>query len=268
MVIEQRTIATERGDIAWLEAGRGWPVVLLHGFPFHAAMWRPQLQAVPEGWRFIAPDFRGFGRTLFHFPAEGAITMDTYAADTGALMNALEIEEAVIGGLSMGGYVAFAMYRQEPARFSGMVLADTKAPGDTAEGRAGRVRLREILAHQGAPAVADQMLPKLLSSDASRDVVSEVRGMIEASASASFDAAIEALMKRPDSTPDLARITCGALIVVGDHDAITPPSDSEAMQLGIPRSRLAVIPGAGHVSNLEQPAAFSRVLADFLLARL
>jgi len=266
--IEQRKIATERGDVAWLDAGSGWPVVLLHGFPFHAEMWRPQLEAVPQGWRFIAPDFRGFGRTPFHPPAEGSVTMDTYAADVGALMDALKIEEAVIGGLSMGGYVAFAMFRQEPARFTSMLLADTKAPGDTAEGRAGRVRLREILAQQGTPAIADQMLPKLLSTDAPRNVVAGVRGMIEASAPAAFDAAIEALMKRPDSTPDLPRITCAALIVVGDRDVITPVSESEAMRLAIPRSQLAVIPGAGHVSNLEQPAAFSRVLADFLLSRL
>jgi pimeloyl-ACP methyl ester carboxylesterase len=266
--IEQRTIATERGDAAWLEAGSGWPVVLLHGFPFHAEMWRPQLQLVPQGWRFIAPDFRGFGRTTFHPPAEGVVTMDTYAADVGALMDALKIEEAVIGGLSMGGYVAFAMFRQEPARFTSMLLADTKAPGDTAEGRAGRVRLREILAQQGPAAVADQMLPKLLSSDASANVVADVRGMIEAGAPSAMDAAIEALMTRPDSTPDLPRISCGTLIVVGDRDAITPASESDAMQLAIPRSQLAVIPGAGHVSNVEQPAAFSRVLADFLLSRL
>src|SRR5262249_51805419 len=199
---------------------------------------------------------------------EGVITMDTYAADVGALMDALKIEEAVIGGLSMGGYVAFAMFRQEPARFTSMLLADTKAPADTAEGRAGRVRLREILAQQGPPAIADQMLPKLLSSDASRDVVADVRGLIETGAPAAIDAAIGALMKRPDSTPDLPRITCGALIVVGDHDAITPPSDAEVMQRAIPRSRLAVIPGAGHLSNLEQPTAFSRVLADFRLSRL
>jgi len=261
-------MATERGDVAWLEAGSGWPVVLLHGFPFHAEMWRPQLLAAPEGWRFIAPDLRGFGRTPLHPPPEGAITMDTYAADVGALMDALKIEEAVIGGLSMGGYVAFAMFRQEPSRFTSMLLADTKAPADTAEGRAGRVRLREILAQQGPAAIADQMLPKLLSSDASRDVVADVRGLIETGAPAAIDAAIGALMKRPDSTPDLPRITCGALIVVGDHDAITPPSDAEVMQRAIPRSRLAVIPGAGHVSNLEQPTAFSRVLADFLLSRL
>lgn len=263
MAIQQRSIATGRGDMAWLETGAGWPLVLLHAFPLNAEMWRPQLDAVPDGWRFIAPDFRGFGRTP---RGSQPITIDTFAADVGALMDALEIQEAAIAGLSMGGYVAFAMFRQEPERIASLVLADTRAPADTPEGRAGRVRLREVLAEQGPRGVADQMLPKLLSKDAPPAIVARARAMIESTAPEGIDGAIQALMTRPDSTPDLSRISRTVLIVVGEHDSVTPQADAEAMQRAIARSRLAVIPGAGHLSNVEQPEAFSRVLEDFLVA--
>src|SRR3954471_18693169 len=143
---------TPRGRATWLEAGAGWPVILLHAFPLNPAMWRPQLDAVPQGWRFIAPHLRRFDEGL-----------DGCAADVFDLMDALEIESAVIGGLSMGGYIAFAMYREAGSRFTGLVLADTRAEADTPDGRTGRQKMREVLASGGPSAVADQMLPKLLS---------------------------------------------------------------------------------------------------------
>src|SRR5215831_17491331 len=175
-MIRERFMETRRGRMAWLEAGAGWPVVLLHAFPLHSGMWRPQLERVPEGWRFIAPDFPGFGASAA-LPPEGAI--DDYAAAIGNLMDDLELDDAVIAGLSMGGYVAFAMFRQLPARFSGLVLADTRPQADTPDGRAGRARMRELLAREGPQAVADQMLPKLLSEAAPSAVAAEVRAMIE-----------------------------------------------------------------------------------------
>ena len=222
-----------RGRTTWLEAGAGWPVVLLHAFPLSADMWRPQLDRVPESWRFIAPDLRGFGRSLppkggSHNVHEGDTSMDDYAADVLALMDGLEIESAAIGGLSMGGYVTFAMFREQPSRFTGMILADTRSQADTLPAREGRVRLRGVLAKDGPRGVADQMLPTLL----------------------------------------LADISCATLVVVGDQDEITPVAEAQAMQAAIPQSTLCVIPDAGHLSSLEQPDAFSRALADFLLGHL
>lgn len=252
---------TARGRTAWLEAGAGWPVILLHAFPLRAEMWRPQLEAVSEGWRFIAPQLHGVG----------AISMDDYADDVLALMDSLEVENAVIGGLSMGGYVAFAMFRRDPSRFTGMFLADTRSQADTPQARDGRVRMREVLAKDGPRGVADQMLPKLLTEATRRDrpeVAGHVRAMIESTPGAAIDAAIGALMARPDSTPDLSRISCATLVVVGALDEITPASEAELMQRAIPRSTLSVIPGAGHLSNLEQPEAFSRTLEDFLRGHL
>src|SRR5918995_879513 len=170
MPITERFLETGGRRLAWLEAGAGWPVILLHAFPLKAEMWRPQLEAVPAGWRFIAPDLRGFGRAHLRrlMVEDGAPTLAVadYAADVLALMDALEIDDAVIGGLSMGGYVTFAMFRQAPARFAGMILADTRSQADTAQGREARVQLRALLAERGPSVVADQMLPKLFSPSA------------------------------------------------------------------------------------------------------
>jgi 3-oxoadipate enol-lactonase len=261
MTIRERSMATPRGRMTWLEAGAGWPVVLLHAFPLSAGMWRPQLDRVPEGWRFIAP----------HYLSSTAVTMDDYAADVLGLLDGLELDTAAIGGLSMGGYVTFAMYRKEPTRFTGMILADTRPQADSPQAREGRVRLREVLAKDGLAGVAGEMLPKLLSESARRDgtgVSHDARAMIEAAAPAAIDAAIGALMARPDSTPGLPAISCATLVIVGDQDEITPLAEAEAMKVVIPRSTLCVIPGAGHLSSLEQPDAFSRALGDFLLAHL
>lgn len=270
--VHSRWIEAAGRRLAWLEAGAGWPVILLHAFPFKAELWRAQLDAVPAGWRFIAPDLRGFGRApLRRLEVEGgaaALTVDDYAADVLALMDALKIDDAVIGGLSMGGYVAFAMFRMAPRRFAGMILADTRPQADTAQARGARAELRALLAERGSSAVAGQMLPKLFSPAAPVDVVAAGRQMIESADPAAIDAAIGALMERPDSTPDLPRMTHGTLVIAGEEDAITPVADARAMQSAIPRSTLTVIPGAGHLSNLERPEIFSRALADFLAGHL
>jgi pimeloyl-ACP methyl ester carboxylesterase len=268
MTIRERSMETDRGHMAWLEAGAGWPVILLHAFPLSAGMWRPQLERVPQGWRFIAPDLRGFGRSPL---LSGGITMDDYAADVLCLMDHLAMDDAVIGGLSMGGYVTLAMFRQAASRFTGMVLADTRPQADSPQAREGRVRLREVLAKEGPRGVADQMLPKLLGETSRREgaeAVHQARAMIESAPPEAIAAAIGALMGRPDSTPDLPRISCATLVVVGDQDEVTPAAEAEAMQRAIPRSTLSVMSGAGHLSSLEQPEAFSRALGDFLVSHL
>lgn len=268
MTVSERSIEIAGKRLAFLEAGAGWPVILLHAFPLNAGMWRPQLESVPEGCRFVAPDLRGFGRASA--PAE-RMTMDDYAADVLSLMDGLELDDAVIGGLSMGGYVAFAMHRLAPSRFSGLVLADTRPQADTPQALEGRVRLREVLAKSGPAGVASEMLPKLLGETTRTeqpDLIRQTRALIESAPPEAIDAAIGALMGRPDSTPDLDGISCATLVVVGEYDEITPPAVAEAMQRAIGRSTLAVIPGAGHLSSLEQPDVFSRGLRDFLLVRL
>ena len=269
MAIARHTVDLDGRTVAWREAGAGWPVVFLHAFPLSSRMWDPQLVRVPDGYRFIAPDLRGFGRSDLtgagsrpEPPSVGA-----YARDIAALMDGLELDSAVIVGLSLGGYVAFEMYRQLPARFSGLVLADTRPQRDTPQSRDGRLQLRRDLAARGVSVVADRMIPALLSDRSRReqpDLVADVRAMIDENAAEGIDAGIGALTDRPDSTADLPAISCATLVLVGEDDVVTPPPVAEQMQTAIPRAALVVLPGAGHLSNLEQPAAFNSALQAFL----
>jgi pimeloyl-ACP methyl ester carboxylesterase len=186
-------------------------------------------------------------------------------------MDGLELDSAVIGGLSMGGYVAFAMYRLAPSRFAGLILADTRSQPDSRQALEGRLRVLEVLAKDGPAGVAVELLPKQVGETTRRErpeVVRQARALFESASPSAIAAAIGALMSRPDSTSGLAAITCATLVLVGEEDEITPVVDAEAMQRAIGRSTLAVIRGAGHLSNLEQPDVFSRGLRDFLLAHL
>jgi pimeloyl-ACP methyl ester carboxylesterase len=261
MAIREERALVDGRSARWLEAGSGWPLVLLHAFPLDAGMWRPQLDSVPEGWRFIAPDLE--------FPADpDGSGLDGCGRRVFALLNHLELESAIFGGLSMGGYAALAMHRLDAARCTGLVLADTRPQADTAEGRAGREALRKTLADGGPAAVADVMLPRLLSPDADPDVASRVRAMIAAQDPARLDAAIVAMMRRPDSTAALAHVSVPVLVMVGAEDQITPPDVAREMHRALPRAYLIVIDHAGHLSHLERPAEFSRALHDFLLAHI
>ena len=275
-MIREHVIQIDGRRTRYLEAGAGWPLLLIHAFPLNADMWRSQLERVPVGGRFIAPDLRGFGPHHAMPPSTGVAdssvsSLDDYASDLDLLLSHLKIDELVIGGLSMGGYVTFALFRQTPDRFTAMILADTKATADTPEGLVARTTMRELLAKRGPTGVADQMIPKLLSA-ATRSsqpaVVEETRRLILANDPPAIDRAIEAMMVRPDSTPDLPRVQVPALVVVGEADVLTPPAESEALHKALGRSILTVIPGAGHLSNLEQPAEFTLALNDFLAAHM
>jgi pimeloyl-ACP methyl ester carboxylesterase len=167
----------------------------------------------------------------------------------------------------MGGYVTLALLRAAPERVRSVVLCDTRADADTDEARANRQRLREQLRDGGPPSVADAMVPRLLGPTTMRErpeVAGRVRGLIEANRALGIDEAVVTLMTRPDSTPGLARIGVPTLLVVGDEDALTPVALHERMREHIPGARLVVIPGAGHLSNLECPDEFNEALSGFL----
>jgi pimeloyl-ACP methyl ester carboxylesterase len=260
--------------IRWREtdpqAGFGDPsrvLVLLHGFPLSSAMWEPQFDAL-HGWRVIAPDTRGF-RAPDGPPVErpGEPTMEELAMDVEHVLDALGVSSAVVGGLSMGGYLAFALLRRAPARFRGLVLADTRATADSDEAKVGRRKMQHLVDECGTSAVADDMLPKLLG-DATRrerpEVVARVRSLIEANSPDAIKGAIGAMMERQDATPLLSTIGCPTLILVGEEDGLTPVAASEGLHRGIRGSRLVTIPRAGHLSNLEQPDAFNAALGRFL----
>ena len=266
-MIHERTTQLGARTIRYLEAGAGWPVVLLHAFPLSADMWRPQLERVPEGWRLLAPDLRGFGPAATA-PAD---CLEDMAADVSVLLDALQIDSATVGGLSMGGYVTLALFRLEPERFTGMVLANTRAAADSEDGRAARDRMSALVRESGPPAVADQMLPKLLGETSQRTrphLAPLLRSLIERNRTAGIDGAIQAMKNRPDSTALLPRISCPTLVIAGVEDTIIPVSESEAMHAAIARAQLVKLPASGHLSSLETPDEFSRALGDFLHASI
>ncbi|HEV2800958.1 MAG TPA: alpha/beta fold hydrolase [Pyrinomonadaceae bacterium] len=261
------SIARVRGiELAYDVAGAGGvPIVLLHGFPFNRTLWREQVEAFDDRYQLITPDLRGHGETTAtHEPA----TMEAMAEDVAALLDELGITgRVVLGGLSMGGYVALAFCRLFPERVAALVLADTRAQADTDEARLTREETATRALDEGMHTIADSMLPKLLapSTHAERpEIVERVREMILKTDPRGAAAALRGMAVRHDQTQFLREIDRPALVVVGSLDAITPPADSERMHREIRGSRLAVIEGAGHVSNIERAAEFNRALENFL----
>jgi 3-oxoadipate enol-lactonase len=227
-------------------------------------MWQRQLALSDRGWRVIAPDFRGFDDGSGDPPAD---SVDDYAGDVVDLLDALHVHDAVVGGLSMGGYVAFALLRQASRYVRGLILADTKATADTPEGVEGRKRMIELVGAKGPAAVAEEMLPKLLGETTRRArpaVVEQVRSLATSSSAEAIAGALRVLMTRPDSTPQLAGIHVPTLIVVGDEDTVTPPSAAAEMHRAVVGSELVTIAEAGHLTNLEQPDAFDAAMSHFL----
>ncbi|MGH9142760.1 MAG: alpha/beta fold hydrolase [Vicinamibacterales bacterium] len=239
-------------------------LLLLHAFPLNARMWEQQLVLADRGWHVIAPQLRGFDGGNSD-PA--AASVDDYAGDVIDLLDTLHVKQVVVGGLSLGGYVAFALLRLAARYVQGLILADTRSQADTSEATAGRVRMLQLVQDKGPSAVADEMMPKLLGDTTRHSkpaIVQHVQSLALASSTEAIAGAIRALMTRPDSTPLLASIHVPTLIVVGDEDTVTPPAASEEMHRAIAGSELVRIPGAGHLSNLEQPGMFNAALAAFL----
>jgi len=236
-------------------------LVLLHAFPLGARMWTPQQSAFP-GWRVITPALPGFDDSH-----ASASSIDAFAAHVNQELDRLEIGSAVIGGLSLGGYVAFGVLRQRPERVSALILADTRSGEDGDQAREGRLRMLQILEEHGPSGVFAEMRPKLFGATTHADrpaVVEQATWLGESQTSAAIEGAIRAMLDRPDSTPMLATIAVPTLIVVGEEDVMTPPAESEGMQAAIPRATLVRLPHAGHLSNLETPEAFNEAVSTFL----
>lgn len=251
-------------SLAFNDQGIGLPLVFLHAFPLNRMMWSEQEQALASQFRVITIDLRGHGESdapLWHY------SLDQAADDVRGLLDHLSIRHAIIVGLSMGGYIAFAFYRKYADRVKGLVLADTRAQADTDEGKRARFEMAQIAYKQGPGAIADIMIPKLLSPATIQtrpELVQRVRTMIEGNQVSGIAGDLMAMAERPDSLPLLQQITCPTQIIVGELDGPTPPSDARLMAEKIPNARLAVIPEAGHLSNLEQPDRFNEILCAFI----
>jgi 3-oxoadipate enol-lactonase len=245
------------------DVGTGPAILFIHGFGLDRTMWRHQVTGL-AGWRRIAPDLRGAGRS--DAPDLG-YSMATYAKDLAALLDALDVERVVLCGLSMGGYIAFEFLRRWPERVTGLVLMDTQAEADTAEGRKGRDALIAATRERGSVAVVEGLLPRLLAEDAptrAPALVAELRRTIEGLPVAGLVGALQAMKDRPNSTGLLPRLNLPALVLVGEEDRITPPDVSRAMAAALPNAELEVVPGAGHVPTLEQPGLVTARLTTFL----
>lgn len=252
-------------DLAYDDKGSGPPIVLLHGFPFNRSIWDEQVAVLTDRYRVITPDLRGMGETPL--PADCASEMTDMARDVAALLDQLEIRRVVIGGLSMGGYVAFAFYRLFPLRTRGLILADTRPQADTEEGRAIRLQQVERVKKGGMAGISEVLLEKLFSAKTVQhrpELVSRIREMILSTSPEGAAAALIGMAARMDHSYLLPQVLCPALIVVGSEDKIVSVSDAELMHREIRGSHLTVIEDAGHVSNLESPDEFNTALLEFL----
>ncbi|BFU94145.1 MAG: putative 3-oxoadipate enol-lactonase [Nitrospira sp.] len=248
--------------LGYTDRGAGLPLVLLHAFPFNRTMWARQ-EALASRFRIITIDLRGHGES--DAPA-WRYSLGQYAADVQGLLDRLGVSRAVFVGLSMGGYLEFALYRHCPDLILGLVFADTRAEADRVEQVKWRFDLAQRTAAVGPSAVIDDMLPKLLSPKAygrRPDLVEEVRAIIAAAPVHGIVGDLTAMAERPDSSELLSTIARPVLVIVGEDDVLTPPADAERIARGIPGARLVTIPDAGHLSNMEQPDLFNQALTEF-----
>ena len=258
--------------IAYLDSAPGQKelraLVLLHAFPIGANLWEPQIKSIPKGWRLITPDLRGFGGST-ELDSSSSLAMGDYADDVVDLLQELDVKRAVIGGCSMGGYAALALYQSRPDLFEGLVLANTRAGADSPEARANRRNMLALVDREGPSGVAREMMPKLLgrtTHETKPDAEANIRRLIKQQSPIAVRSAINRMMHRADSMPLLARVSVPTLVITGAEDEMIPVEESRRMADAIPGARLVIIPGAGHLANLEQPEAFNAALNEFLAA--
>lgn len=254
-------------SLAYDDCGAGLPVLFLHAFPLNRQMWSWEIQALQaeQRYRLLALDWRGFGES--DLPAGQNTSMATLAQDLAALMDALGIDQAILCGLSMGGYVAFAFARLYPQRLRGLILADTRPGADTAEGRTARESLAQLAESQGTAAIADLQIPRLLSGYTRQhhpEVEAHVRQLIAAASPRGIAAASRGMAIREDASDLLPELGYPTLVVAGEEDALMTPQITQAYAARIPGAHLALLPHAGHLANLEQPQAFLQVVRQFL----
>lgn len=234
-------------------------LLLIHAFPLDARMWEPQLASLGARLPLVVPHLPGFGAT------EGPETL-TMAAAAERCTRALDeagVDTAVVCGLSMGGYVAFELWRAARPRVAALVLANTKAEPDTAEAAAARRALAERLRTEGHGFLVDQP-PPLLREDAPSELRDRVTAWIAEQTPGAIAAAALGMAERPDSVPDLPTIDVPTLVITGAEDRLIPPDVTAGIADGVDGAELLRIEGAGHLSNLEAPEAFDTALGGVL----
>jgi pimeloyl-ACP methyl ester carboxylesterase len=260
------TLTTGDHTIAYDDIGHGPPLVLIHGHPFNRSMWAGQIPALSETYRVIAPDLRGYGETSV---TPGKVTLADHAQDIATLLDALDVEQVILGGLSMGGQIVLEFYRQFPQRIRALLLADTFAQLDTPDGRATRLTTAERLVREGMDGYAREVLPNMIDPATIREqplVAAHVLRMMRGTHPEGAAASLRGRSERRDYLPLLPTIAVPTLIVVGEDDVFTPVNDAERMHQAIPHAQLQIIERSGHMPNMEQAAVFNRRVQAWLAA--
>ena len=244
--------------------GEGPAILLVHGYPFDRTIWRAQLDGL-DGYRCIAPDLRGMGESDAPDLGYG---MGIYAEDLAALLDTLGVEDAVLCGLSMGGYVLFEFVRRWRHRARALILMDTRSEADGTEARRARDAAAATARESGATAIADAMLPKVLAPatiEGAPQIADRIRSIMASTPVPGIVGALAAMRDRLDSTPLLPTLAgLPTLVIVGEEDTLTPPDGARRMAGAIPGARLVAIPGAGHVPPVERPSETTAAILDFL----
>jgi len=253
-------------DLAFQAVGAGPPVFLIHGHPLDHTMWQPQVEFLAPNHRVIVPDLRGYGTTPLP-KGKNVTLLDDFAEDILALADRLNIDRFAIAGLSLGGQIALETWRQAPSRIRAVVLADTFASLDTPEQKQNRLDTADRFDREGFGNFATETLHKMMTpanAEAFPAVAEHIIRMVHDSNPHGAAAALRGRTARRDYIPLLSQIAVPTLIVVGREDAFTPVALSEQMHRAIPGSRLEIIEGSGHMSNLERPGEFNAILGSFL----
>ena len=239
----------------------GTPILFIHGFPLTGQMWEPAIAELPEECFCIVPDLRGLGESQ----ARDGTSMTTYADDLAELLDAVgEKRPVIVVALSMGGYIAFELFRRHRDKVKALVLVDTRANPDSADARAGRMKMIDNVKANGSKAVADAMIEKLFAPEVDPELKQEWHEIMAQQPPEGVIGALQAMADRPDSAPTLAKIDCPTLLLVGEHDVITPPDVHREMQAAIRGSRLEVIADCGHMTPVEKPDEFNKILGEFI----
>lgn len=248
--------------LSYSDHGAGLPVVLLHGFANDRTLWHAQVHALGERHRLLVPDLRGFGRS----PATdgAAVSMDAYAEDVARLLDSLGIARAVVGGISLGGYVSLAFALRHPARVTGLVLANTRAGADDAAGAEARRQLARAITARGPEALVESYGDRPFRPDCAAGVKDAVRAVIRAQPVNGLVSGMLGMADRPDRRAALATLVSPVLVIHGTEDRFIPVSEARAMHEAIRGSRCTVLEGAGHLSCIDTPVPFNAALGDFL----
>ena len=263
---EGRTVAVDGADIFVQESGEGDAVLLLHGYPLSGALFERVRDVLDDTHRVVTVDHRGYGNSTTPGVVEG---VETYASDALAVMAELGIEEAVIGGMSMGGPILFEMYRQDPDVFRAAILIDTNhEPAGAIEAGIWEGAERALEENGAVAAIIPFLMPNMLTGETRLETApAQADYLTKAMEQASLDGALggaKVLAERPDSTETLRGMDIPVLVLVGQEDTVYPVAISQAMADAAPQGEIVVIPGASHAAVFERPDAAAAAMLEFV----